>query len=120
LWLVISIGNHFLREIKMSRRIMLGITVLALVTAGMLFAAQLKTTNRPPGVESSNWIPLTYNSGILLSKDKTIYPGRMKVLHGILVVKVANEWKRIYMDAVPGRFMPLQSGSVSILPLSGN
>ena len=74
-----------------------------LVVTGAWMSAQ-RSGDRPPGVPTERWAPLTENSGIVL-RDTTRTFNRD--WHGILFVKVGNAWHEVYLDSGPAGAVPL-------------
>ncbi|MBN1571025.1 MAG: hypothetical protein JXA73_24525 [Acidobacteria bacterium] len=90
------------------RRILLSAFIVALIVIGFLSAPQAKVADLPPGVTAETWIPLSDNSGVLLSSDARLLSGRNRVARGTLFVKVDNVWHRFYPDPGPAVFMPVK------------
>ncbi len=91
----------------MKGRTILLLIVITVVATGGIFAFQEQPTNMPPGVQK--WIPLTENSGIALSDAITMFDLQGKpVAHGILMVKVHNSWREVYLDTAPHGIMPVK------------
>ncbi len=88
----------------MSRKVvLLGVFVLAVIASG-IFAYRGTFADLPPGVSPSRWIALTATSGIAL-KEPLLGRDR-RVTHGILMVKVHDAWREVYLDMAPNEFMP--------------
>ncbi len=60
------------------------------------------STNRPPGIPSTLWIPLSQHSGIALRDIKP------PMAHGIIMAEVDGDWLRVSLDASESEIMPLQ------------
>jgi len=92
----------------MSRQtVLLGTLTLILLLAGCIFSYQMKPADLPPGIASANWVPLSENSGVLLTRNRK-FLGSPDDLHGTLYVKVENVWHRFYFDPAPVAIMPLR------------
>jgi hypothetical protein len=84
-------------------------SAVVVLASCLLFAVvepQGTTTNIPPGVSASLWIPLSENSGIALdtgSKSK-MYSGAM--IHGVLMTRINGKWMHVSLESEPG-IMPL-------------
>jgi hypothetical protein len=96
-------AHRLLREEKMSiKSTLLGTLILVLFVAGFLSVPKAQTLDRPPGISVDLWIPLSKNSGVVLTGDERYVRGTQRVTHGILFVKQADIWQKVYLDPMPG------------------
>jgi hypothetical protein len=93
-------------EGKMSlKAILLGTLLVTLLLTGYLFSYRTTPQDLPSGVAAHDWIQLTENSGIALTRNKR-FLGSPDDLHGILYVKAENGWHRFHFDPAPISIMP--------------
>ncbi len=93
----------------MSKKMMLlGSFIVFLIVVGFLSAPQAKVADMPPGVLASMWIPLSDNSGVLLSSDGRLQAGLNTAgrtisveSRGTLFIKTDNVWHRFYWEPGP-------------------
>ena len=91
----------------MARKVTLsGIIAILAVAGGFLISAQRNSGYMPPGISPSKWISLTESSGIVLKepladRDKTLN-------HGILMVKVRDAWREVYLETALSGLMPVK------------
>jgi hypothetical protein len=105
---IFGLNSHFLPEKKMPKKTLLfAILVLTLLTTGFLFSYQSRLPDLPPGVARADWIPLTWNSGVQLTRDRK-FLGPPEDLHGTLYVKAGNAWHRLYLNPSPVSILPIQ------------
>jgi len=74
-----------------------------LVVTGAWMSAQ-RSGDRPSGVPTERWAPLTENSGIVLKDTTRTFN---KGWHGILFVKIGNDWHEVSLDSGPVLAVPL-------------
>ncbi len=76
----------------MRRKILLvGLTLVLVITSGLVFAVQKNSQDVPPGVHAKMWIALTENAGIALTDKRA--PASiegMSVIQGTLMVKIGG------------------------------
>jgi hypothetical protein len=84
------------------KTLLLGTFILALLLTVSIFSYQPRTQDLPPGVASADWIKLSDDSGVQLTKspyDRQFLGLKPNDLHGTLYVKVDNIWHRLYFDS---------------------
>jgi hypothetical protein len=89
------------------RKMLLGSLIVFLIVIGFLSMPQAKVADMPPGVIASMWVPLSDNSGILLSRDARPLAGSDRASRGTLFIKTDNVWHRFYLDSAPAAIMPV-------------
>ena len=90
--------------------VLLGGFILPLLLAGSIFSYQTRHLDLPPGVAPADWIKLSDDSGVQLTKsdyDRQFLGLKPNDLHGILYVKMDNTWHRLYFDSPYARPRPL-------------
>jgi len=104
---------------KLARLITL---TLFAVSSAAFSADEPKPATRPPGVEESNWIPITETYGLVITKDarphtvvtgldgvRREYPVKPKSVMGYYVIRRDGNWCRIEIEPNPARPMPLMN-----------
>ena len=90
------------------RTVLLGAFILALLLTGSIFSYQTQPQDLPPGVASADWVRLSDNSGVQLTRNKQFLGLPPDDMHGIFYIEVDNAWHRFYSDPAPApRFRPL-------------
>ena len=90
------------------KTVLLGTLILALLLTGSIFSYQTRPPDLPPGVASADWVQLSENSGVLLTRNRQFLGLSRDDLHGIFYVKVENAWHRLYFDQAPIGFIPIR------------
>jgi hypothetical protein len=89
------------------KTVLWGALALALLLTGFIFSYQTRPSDRHPGIESVDWIQLSENSGVLLTRKEQFLGLPPNDLHGVFYVKVHNTWHRFYFDPAPSVPRPL-------------
>jgi hypothetical protein len=90
--------------------VLLGALILTLLITGGIFAYPTRPPDLPPGVASADWIKLSDDSGVQLTRnayDRQFLGVSGNDLHGTLYVKVENTWHKLYFDSPYARPRPL-------------
>jgi hypothetical protein len=91
-----------------------------LVTAACLIVASSAAqtgADRPPGVDESNWVPLSATAGIVLTnpavpgairlRGRNVEPRSLTAATGTLMVKLGGVWTRVELEPPAPRVHPL-------------
>lgn len=90
----------------MSRKVLLVETIiLALLITGFLFSYQSSPPDLSKGLASADWVQLTSNLGVQLTRDRK-FLGSPGDLHGTLYVKIETAWHRLDLDPSPILMVP--------------
>ena len=103
----------------MRKTVVLGMALLMVVSASLIFLAQGKPEEPPPGVDPELWVPVADDFGVALSeRGRVVLPrGRAKPsfrellkseqeLYGTLMIKIDGVWHKLYLDPPPVRAYP--------------
>jgi hypothetical protein len=101
------------------KTVVLGMALLLVVSLSLLFLAQAKPEEPPPGVDPELWIPLAENFGVALSEQGRIVlpkgPAKPSFrellkseeeLFGTLRIRIDGVWHKLYLDPPPVRAFP--------------